>query len=125
MPQRSSIPDGKSGHSPLFFRQLFSLKNSEGYNSKETMLKFKNILARCVQRKLVVLAAAATTIGAMGMPAANAAYPEHPINMVVSYGPGGGTDLVARATAPHIEKYLRNEPRIWVFNPPAHGRAKN
>ncbi|AEC21191.1 putative secreted protein [Pusillimonas sp. T7-7] len=84
-------------------------------------MKFKKILARCVQRKLVVLAAAATTIGAMGMPAAHAAYPEHPINMVVSYGPGGGTDLVARALAPYIEKYLGNDARIVVLNRPGAG----
>nr|WP_228129265.1 tripartite tricarboxylate transporter substrate binding protein [Pusillimonas sp. T7-7] len=60
-------------------------------------------------------------MGAMGMPAAHAAYPEHPINMVVSYGPGGGTDLVARALAPYIEKYLGNDARIVVLNRPGAG----
>ncbi|NYT84839.1 tripartite tricarboxylate transporter substrate binding protein [Pusillimonas harenae] len=83
-------------------------------------MKFKNTLTRCMQHKFLVLAAA-TTIGAMGMPAAQAAYPEHPINMVVSYGPGGGTDLVARAMAPYIEKYLGNDARIVVLNRPGAG----
>lgn len=31
--------------------------------------------------------------------AADAAYPEKPINLVVAYSPGGGTDLIARAIA--------------------------
>ena len=35
-----------------------------------------------------------------------AAYPERPITLIVAYSPGGGTDLVARALAPYLEKYL-------------------
>ena len=50
-----------------------------------------------------------------------AAYPERPINMIVSYSPGGGTDLVARAIAPYIEKYLGNNARIVVMNRPGAG----
>jgi len=50
-----------------------------------------------------------------------AAYPERPINMIVSYSPGGGTDLVARAIAPYIEKYLGNNARIIVMNRPGAG----
>jgi putative tricarboxylic transport membrane protein len=50
--------------------------------------------------------------------AAMAAYPERPINMIVAYSPGGGTDLVARALAPFIEKYLGNKARIVVLNRP-------
>src|SRR5919198_2876892 len=37
---------------------------------------------------------------------AHAAYPERPITLIVAYPPGGGTDLVARALAPFVEKYL-------------------
>nr|WP_245152529.1 tripartite tricarboxylate transporter substrate binding protein [Allopusillimonas soli] len=55
------------------------------------------------------------------MGTAAAAYPDHPISMVVSYGPGGGTDLVARALAPFIEKYLGNDARIVVLNRPGAG----
>src|SRR3546814_15338497 len=61
------------------------------------------------------------TFGAIAAPAAQAAYPEHPINMIVSYGPGGGTDLVARALAPYIEKYLGKNARIVVVNRPGAG----
>lgn len=52
-----------------------------------------------------------------------AAYPDKPINMIVSYSPGGGTDLVARAIAPFIEKYLGNNARVIVMNKPGAGGA--
>ncbi len=55
---------------------------------------------------------------------ANAAeYPERTINMIVAYGPGGGTDLVARLIAPYIEKYLGNNARVVVSNKPGAGGA--
>jgi tripartite-type tricarboxylate transporter receptor subunit TctC len=50
-----------------------------------------------------------------------AAYPERPINMIVAYSPGGGTDLIARAIAPYIEKYLGNNARIVIMNRPGAG----
>ena len=46
---------------------------------------------------------------------AAAAYPERPITMIVAYPPGGGTDLIARAVAPFIEKYLGGA-KIVVVN---------
>ncbi|MGE5093611.1 MAG: tripartite tricarboxylate transporter substrate binding protein [Betaproteobacteria bacterium] len=54
---------------------------------------------------------------------AMAAYPERPINMIVSYSPGGGTDLVARAIAPYVEKYLGNNAKIVIQNRPGAGGA--
>ncbi|HZH07457.1 MAG TPA: tripartite tricarboxylate transporter substrate binding protein [Lautropia sp.] len=48
----------------------------------------------------------------------HAAYPENRINMIVGYGPGGGTDLIARVIAPYIEKYLGNDAKIIVHNRP-------
>jgi len=62
--------------------------------------------------------AAAFTSGAQA-----AGYPEHPINLIVSYGPGGGTDLVARMMAPFLQKYLGNDARIVVLNRPGAGGA--
>src|SRR6201988_1793201 len=50
-----------------------------------------------------------------------AAYPERPITMLVAYPPGGGTDLIARALAPFIEKYLGGGARIVVVNRPGAG----
>jgi tripartite-type tricarboxylate transporter receptor subunit TctC len=48
--------------------------------------------------------------------AAQAAYPEQPIKMVVAYGAGGGTDIIARVIAPYIGKYLGNNASIVVHN---------
>jgi tripartite-type tricarboxylate transporter receptor subunit TctC len=45
-----------------------------------------------------------------------AAWPEKPINLIVAYPPGGGTDLVARALQPYLEKYLGGGARIVVVN---------
>lgn len=39
--------------------------------------------------------AGAALVG-MAPTAASAAYPERPINMIVAYAPGGGTDIIAR-----------------------------
>ncbi|HEY5293109.1 MAG TPA: tripartite tricarboxylate transporter substrate binding protein [Burkholderiales bacterium] len=58
---------------------------------------------------------ACTLLGFLPGPA-SAAYPEQPITMIVAYAPGGGTDLVARAIAPYIEKYLGDGARIIVLN---------
>ena len=60
---------------------------------------------------------------AVGAAQANAQYPEHAISMVVSYAPGGGTDLVARAIAPYIQKYLGDDANIVVLNRPGAGGA--
>ena len=53
--------------------------------------------------------------------AAAAAYPEQPINMIVGYAPGGGTDLIARMIAPYIERNLGEGARIVVVNRPGAG----
>jgi tripartite-type tricarboxylate transporter receptor subunit TctC len=50
-----------------------------------------------------------------------AAYPEQPISMIVAFAPGGGTDLVARALAPYIEKHIGNGARVLVVNRPGAG----
>jgi tripartite-type tricarboxylate transporter receptor subunit TctC len=47
---------------------------------------------------------------------ANAAYPERPITILVAYSAGGGTDLVARAIAPYIEKYLGGGAKMVIVN---------
>ena len=71
-------------------------------------------------RSLGMLTATLSVAAMSYAPAAQAAYPEHPINMIVSYAPGGGTDLVARALAPYIEKHLGGA-RIVVVNRPGAG----
>jgi tripartite-type tricarboxylate transporter receptor subunit TctC len=44
------------------------------------------------------------------------AYPEKPITLMIAYPPGGGTDLIGRAIAPYIEKYLGGGAKIVVVN---------
>jgi len=48
--------------------------------------------------------------------AAGAQYPDRVINLIVAYSPGGGTDLIARAIAPYIEKNLGGGAKIAVVN---------
>jgi tripartite-type tricarboxylate transporter receptor subunit TctC len=50
-----------------------------------------------------------------------AAWPEQPINMILAYAPGGGTDIIARALLPYIEKQLGDGARIAVINRPGAG----
>jgi len=45
-----------------------------------------------------------------------AGYPEKPISLIVAYPPGGGTDLVARAIQPYLEKYIGGGARIVIVN---------
>lgn len=59
---------------------------------------------------------------ALALPAAaqtEATYPTRPIELIVAYGPGGGTDLVARLLARHLEKQLGAS--IVVLNRPGAG----
>jgi tripartite-type tricarboxylate transporter receptor subunit TctC len=66
---------------------------------------------------LVRALAALACASAMLIPGlAAAAYPDKPINMIIAYPPGGGTDIVARAMAPYIEKYLGGGAKIVVQN---------
>ena len=53
--------------------------------------------------------------------AASAAYPEKPISLIVAYSPGGGTDLIARAIAPYLEKYLGGGARMVIVHRPGAG----
>ena len=52
---------------------------------------------------------------------AAAQYPTRPITVIVAYGPGGGTDLIARLIAPFIEKHLGNNARLVISNRPGAG----
>lgn len=74
---------------------------------------------RTLRTLATLLAGAALFSGA----AQAAGYPERPINLIVSYGPGGGTDLVARMMAPFLQKYLGGDARIVVLNRPGAGGA--
>jgi putative tricarboxylic transport membrane protein len=49
-----------------------------------------------IARKLAVLGAAVSIAVAVGGHSARAEYPDHPINFIVPWGPGGGADVLAR-----------------------------
>lgn len=74
-----------------------------------------------LRRIVPALLVSAAAIAAPG--AALAAYPEQPIKMVVGYGAGGGTDIIARVMAPYIAKYLGNNASIVVHNRAGAGGA--
>ncbi|PAU76506.1 tripartite tricarboxylate transporter substrate binding protein [Halomonas salipaludis] len=52
---------------------------------------------------------------------AQADYPSANIEMVVGYSAGGGSDVLARSLAPHIEEALGEGTRIAVINRPGGG----
>jgi len=51
-------------------------------------------------------AAAMAAVGTLGVSAAQAAWPERPVTLVVPWGAGGGTDAVGRILASLLEKEL-------------------
>lgn len=58
--------------------------------------------------------AAALTAGG-----AQAAWPDDkPIEVIVGYAPGGANDVMARAMAPFLEKYLGGKAKVMVVNRP-------
>lgn len=70
------------------------------------------------KNSLIGLAAAA--IGALTLPGPAAAdYPDRPIDVIVAFSPGGGTDVAARTIEPFIEKYLEQD--LVILNKPGAG----
>ncbi len=59
-----------------------------------------------MKRIMFSLATILSLFGIIGASPAQAAYPERPITMIVPFGAGGATDVVARFIAAHMEKRL-------------------
>jgi tripartite-type tricarboxylate transporter receptor subunit TctC len=72
-----------------------------------------------MRRSLSAFAVGASMALAAGVAAAE--YPERPIQMIVAYNAGGGTDVAARTLVPYIEKYLGEGATISVLNKPGAG----
>lgn len=75
------------------------------------MFKVKQTIA-ALSTVLVAGALTATT-------ALSADYPDKPIDVIVAFGPGGGTDVAARTIEPFIEKYLGSD--LVIINKPGAG----
>lgn len=60
--------------------------------------------------------AAAAAVGVVGTATAADTFPNKPINMIVAFGAGGGTDVGARVLAPFLEKELGTT--INILNKP-------
>lgn len=75
-----------------------------------------------ISRRLALLsAAAALSMGVMAPAAAQAEFPSKPIELLVPYQPGGGTDGLARAFADASRKHINQS--IVVVNRPGAGGA--
>jgi tripartite-type tricarboxylate transporter receptor subunit TctC len=75
----------------------------------------------CFLRRL--LPALVLSVAAVAPAFAESTYPAQPIKMIVAYGAGGGTDIIARLMAQYMAKYLANNASIVVVNRPGAGGA--
>ncbi len=72
--------------------------------------------------KTFIGAVAVTATILFGVAAAKAEdFPDKPINLVVGYAPGGGTDIYARAVASLVKDRLNGQPIVVVNKPGAGG----
>jgi tripartite-type tricarboxylate transporter receptor subunit TctC len=69
---------------------------------------------RLTQRSLILLV---LSLGCFFVKLAHSAWPnDQPINLIVAYAPGGGTDMVARQLVPYLERSLGRGVHINVIN---------
>ena len=71
--------------------------------------------------KLARLVAGALSAAAMMCGAAQAAWPEKPIEVIIAYAAGGATDVAARAILPFMKKHLPPNLSFVVVNKPGAG----
>jgi tripartite-type tricarboxylate transporter receptor subunit TctC len=71
-------------------------------------------------RKLLIGLGVAVVVALGGLPA-QAQYPRKPIEVIVAFAPGGGTDVAARSIANFMEKHLGKGASLAVVNMPGAG----
>lgn len=75
--------------------------------------------------KKIVICSALTLAAAPGLVIAadSANYPDKPVNLIVAYAAGGGSDLIVRILATYLEKELGGNASVVVMNKPGAGGA--
>lgn len=86
-------------------------------------MQSKNGKRRVLTKLLGGLCLALGVAPAIGLAAGTADYPSRPINVIVAYAPGGGSDLVVRLLVPFVEKELGGNAHMIVVNHPGAGGA--
>ncbi|MBT2771548.1 tripartite tricarboxylate transporter substrate binding protein [Halomonas sp. ISL-60] len=86
--------------------------------SSTTISEYANMKQRFLS---LSLAAVASTSLLAGASLAQADYPDRPINLVVGYSAGGGTDVMARTVAKYLEEQLGDGATVVVKNMPGAG----
>lgn len=66
--------------------------------------------------KLNIVAMLVVAMSTVNLGTANAAYPDKPIQVIVAFAPGGGTDTAARVLFRHVENHLGQ--KFAVINKP-------
>lgn len=113
MPLRMNAERRKHGVSPLLLKELTPLLDFPG-----------SIIVRTVHREepamamLVHVLAASAILALSALPAA-AQYPAKPIRYIVSYTPGGGADMLARAVGQKLSEAWGQQ--VLVENRPGAG----
>lgn len=67
------------------------------------------------------LGLSATAMGTLSAPALAQAWPARPIELLLGFAAGGGTDILARTLAPFLEKHIGGGARVGVVNRPGPG----
>lgn len=84
--------------------------------------QLKNSKRRALNKMLGGLCLAAG-FACTGVAANAAGYPNRPINVLVGYAPGGGSDLIVRLLTPYIQKELGSGAILTVLNHSGAGGA--
>lgn len=81
----------------------------------------KKISLYLVLVAMIILSACSKSTGNAAVNKTNVDFPTKPIEIIVPYDAGGGTDMAARALASKVSEYLPNKQAVVVVNKPGGG----